>query len=146
MTRDRRRERGMTLIEVLVSSVILSIALIYIVAAFSSATIGAAVAKRGTGFAMVTSAEKTRILGAAYSASATPYAACYATDEPGASPVPSPLVVATPTACGASYEFRADVVPTPQGSPGVYQWTIKVSVLPQPNVVNSPVVVYQGDQ
>jgi type II secretory pathway pseudopilin PulG len=125
--RDRRRaQAGATLIEVLVSVVIMGFALVLVVGTFSSGLLEATLAKRNTAVEAVIQYELDNISGSPWASSPTSYSDCFATENPAA---PSPAVNGS---CDAgTYTLRADVVPSngPSGS-GTQLWTVTVTALP----------------
>ena len=102
--RDRRQaQSGTTLIELLVSVVIMGLALTLIIGTFSTGLLQATLAKRDTSAATVVQYE----LGQAYDASAKSYSDCFDTDGAGSAPARAP---AYQGACqGGRYTLRADV-------------------------------------
>jgi type II secretory pathway pseudopilin PulG len=141
MPKNRRRaQAGTTLIELLVSLVIIGLALVLIVGTFSTGLLNAALAKRNTAVEAVVQSELDRISGSAYDPSATPYSECFATENSTA-----PIVLGTyQGSCpsGQGYTFRADVSGTPK-SASTQQWTVAIVVWPTGDPVGSPISVYK---
>jgi type II secretory pathway pseudopilin PulG len=129
----RRAQSGTTLVELLVSLMIVGIALVLIVGTFSTGLLNAAMAKRNTAVEAVTQYEMERIGASAFSSSApAAYAECFATESP-----------TSPGPCGGSqYTLRADVTWTwDQSSTTVQVWTITISSLPSGTQVGSPISI-----
>jgi type II secretory pathway pseudopilin PulG len=102
--RDRRQaQSGATLVELLVSVVIMGLALTLIIGTFSTGLLQATLAKRNTSAAAVVQYE----IGQAYDASAQSYSDCFDTDGAGSAPWRDPVYQG---ACqGGQYTLRADV-------------------------------------
>ena len=122
--KDRRRaQAGTTLIELLVSLVIVGLALVLVVGTFSTGLLDATLAKRNTAVEAVIQYELDTISAAQFSTSAQSYSECFATESPVA-PSPAPP---SPGSCSSAYALRADVTWAP-GSPGTQTqlWTVSV--------------------
>ncbi len=133
--RDRRKaQAGTTLIELLVSLMIVGLALVLIVGTFSTGLLNATLAKRNTAVDAVVQYEMEKIGASAYSSSAQPYSECFATESP-----------TSPGPCGSSqYTLRADVAWTLKPSSTTVQvWTITISSLPSGAQVGSPISIYK---
>jgi type II secretory pathway pseudopilin PulG len=128
--KDRRRSQaGTTLVELLVSLVIMGMALVLVVGTFSTGLLDATIAKRNTAVEAVVQYEMDKI-GAAAFASPANYSECFATDNTNA-PAPAP--------CPATFTLRADVTWTPRTS-STQLWTVKVVALPAgTQVVGGPI-------
>lgn len=129
--KDRRKaQAGTTLIELLVSLMIVGLALVLIVGTFSTGLLDATLAKRNTAVDAVVQYEMEKIGASAFSNSPASYSECFATET---STNPGP--------CGGpQYTLRADVTFSPY-SPTVQQWTIAIISLPSGTQVGSPVSV-----
>jgi type II secretory pathway pseudopilin PulG len=132
-----RAQAGTTLVELVVSVAILSLALLLLVGAFSSGVIQATLVKRTTASNGVVEFELERIAAAAYSTPPQPYSECFATDT-AASPVP----VGFQAPCPAGSALRADVSEA-DVQPGLQQWTVSVITYPALSPVGAPVSVYK---
>ena len=106
---DRRQaQSGATLVELLVSVVIMGTALALIVGTFSTGVLDAALSKRNTAAAGVVQYELDQVSGGAYDASPSSYSDCFATEDASSPPV---AAASFEGACpgGSSYVLRADV-------------------------------------
>lgn len=144
--KDRRRaQAGTTLIELLVSLMIVGLALVLIVGTFSTGLLDATLAKRNTAVEAVTQYELDKISGSQFDASAESYSECFATE----SSTPPLLLPDYQDPCPSGpYTLRADVLLTQQQSPTRQQlWTIAVSpwpaASPSPLPIGSPVSSYK---
>ena len=121
--KDRRRaQSGATLVELLVSMVILGMALVLVVGTFSTGLLNATLAKRNTAAEAVLQYELDSISAAQYNPSAQPYSDCFATESPG-SPTPAPTYQGT---CDSGYPLRADVSFAAQPGTQTQLWTVAV--------------------
>lgn len=128
----RKAQSGTTLVELLVSLMIVGIALVLIVGTFSAGLLNAAMAKRNTAVEAVTQYEMESIGASAFSSSAPTYSECFATESP-----------TSPGPCGnPQYTLRADVTwAWNQSSTTVQVWTITISSLPSGTQVGSPISI-----
>jgi type II secretory pathway pseudopilin PulG len=145
--KDRRRaQAGATLVELLVSLMIVGLALVLIVGTFSTALLDATLAKRNTAVQAVVQYELDKISGSQFDPSAGSYSECFATES---SATPWHLdVYQDPCPNGQSYTLRVDVLLTPQQSPTRQQlWTISVisltGGLASPPPIGSSVSTYK---
>jgi type II secretory pathway pseudopilin PulG len=138
--RDRRQaQAGATLVELLVSLVIMGLALVLIVGTFSTGLIQATLAKRNTAAVAIVQYEIEQISGGAYSDSAPSYSDCFATEDATSPPTPAPSFQG---ACaGTSYVLRADVAVAPGPSPDSQLWSITVVSLPSAGQVGNVVQI-----
>ena len=119
---DRRRaQSGTTLIEVLVSLTIASLALSLVVGTISTGLLDATLAKRNTATEAVIEYEMEQVSASTFSASPSPYSDCFATEQP-VSPTP-----ATAGSCPNGYTLRADVSCPQPCSISLQTWTIAIS-------------------
>jgi type II secretory pathway pseudopilin PulG len=141
--RNRRQaQSGATLVELLVSVVIMGLALTLIIGTFSTGLLDASIAKRNTAAVAVVQYELDQISGGAYNASAQPYSDCFATED-----AKSPHAPATSfqgPCVGSSYTLRVDV--TCNGGtcvpPNTTQlWSVTVSSWPNVGQVGSTVQI-----
>jgi prepilin-type N-terminal cleavage/methylation domain-containing protein len=136
--RRRRAQAGTTLIELLVSLMIIGLVLVIIVGAFSTGILDATLAKRNTAVTSATEYEVEKIGAAKYTASPAPYSECFAVDTAVA---PSPAVGGS---CPAGTNLRADVTETPvKGQAGVQQWAVQILTYPALGTVGATVSVYK---
>ena len=139
--KDRRRaQAGTTLIELLVSLVIIGFAVTLIVGTFSTGVIDATLAKRNTAAQAVVQYELDKISASAFDPSKGPYSECFATDDPSA---PVSLANYRDPCPSSSYTLRADVARGPDRSPTAQLWTVVISSSPDVAQVGDPVSVYK---
>jgi Tfp pilus assembly protein PilV len=132
-----RTQAGTTLIELLVTAMIIGMAVLLLVGAFSTGVLDATLTKRNTAVNAATEYELEKVGAAPYMTSPTSYSECFAVDE--AAP---PTQVAFGGSCPAGTSLRADVTETDMQS-GVQQWTVLIYTYPSPAVIGSPVSVYK---
>jgi type II secretory pathway pseudopilin PulG len=139
--KDRRRaQAGTTLVELLVSLLIVGLALVLIVGTFSTALLDAAVAKRNTAMQAVAQSELDRISGSPYDPSVTPYSECFATESSTPPTVLGTYLGSCPS--GQGYTFRADVSGTAK-SASTQLWTVAVLAWPTLDPIGSTISVYK---
>ena len=104
--KDRRRaQAGTTLVELLVSLMIVGLALVLVVGTFSTGLLDATVAKRNTAVQAVMQYELDQIGASPFNAAPSPYSDCFATESPT-----SPTSAAFQGPCpSGSFTLRADV-------------------------------------
>ncbi|TMB94892.1 MAG: hypothetical protein E6J40_12915 [Chloroflexi bacterium] len=142
MDPDRRRRRhrqqaGTTLIELLVSTLIIGLVLVLLVGAFSTGVLDTTLAKRNTAVAAAVQYELEKIGAATYSATPAEYSECFAVDNPQ-----RPATVGYGGSCPRSADLRADVTES-EVQAGVQQWTVSIRTYPALGAVGSPVSVYK---
>jgi type II secretory pathway pseudopilin PulG len=140
--KDRRRaQSGTTLVELLVSLVIIGLALVLVVGTLSTGLLDAVLVKRNTAAEAVSQYEMDRISASTYNGSAEAYSDCFATDNPTSPAAAAAWRAPCPT---ADYSLRADVswVALP-GHSGVQVWTITVTTWPSGGQIGNPVSVYK---
>jgi type II secretory pathway pseudopilin PulG len=143
--RDRRQaQAGATLIELLVSVVIMGLALALIVGTFSTGLLDATLAKRNTAAVAVAQYELDQVSGAAYSASAQSYSDCFATEDATAPPKPAASFQGACT--GRSYVLRADVSVAAGPSPNTQLWSVAVSSWPNAAQIGSAVQIIKANR
>jgi len=135
--RRRRAQSGTTLIELLVSLVILGLVVVVLVGSFSTALLDATLAKRDTAVSAADQYELEKIGAATFSAAATPYSECFAVDTAVA-----PTQVGLGGSCPAGTTVRADVSATTP-IPGVQQWAVTVKTYPTLTLIGSTISVYK---
>lgn len=138
--RRRRAQSGTTLIELLVATVIIGVALVLVVGTFSTGVIDSNLAKRDTGAQAAAQYEVDRIDAAQYSANPASYSECFAADGSA-----SPTVVAFKGACPGAARIRADVSVAPVTVNGValQQWTIQIDVWPGATSIGTSLSLYK---
>ena len=132
----RRRQSGTTLVEVLVSLVIASMALALVVGTLSTGLLDATLAKRNAAAQAVLQYELESVSSSPFDPGASPYSDCFATENTS-TPVSANGYMG---ACPSGYTLRADV----SGSPGTVQvWTISISSLPDNSPIGSTLSTYK---
>jgi type II secretory pathway pseudopilin PulG len=138
--RDRRQaQAGATLIELLVSLVIMGLALVLIVGTFSTGLIQATMAKRNTAAVGIVQYELEQVSGGAYNGAPKSYSDCFATEDATSPPTPASTFQGTCT--GNSYVLRADVAVAAGPSPSSQLWSISVVSLPGAGQVGTTVQI-----
>jgi type II secretory pathway pseudopilin PulG len=136
-SRRHRAQSGTTLIELLVSTVIIGVALVLLVGMFSTGVIDSNLSKRQTEAQAATQYEEERIGAMPYAANPASYSECFASDGSA-----NPGVVGYLGSCSGSAKIRADV--SARQLPGsLQQWTIQIRTWPAPAPVGTPVSVYK---
>jgi Tfp pilus assembly protein PilV len=137
-SRRHRAQAGTTLIELLVSTVIIGLALVLLVGMFSTGVIDSNLAKRETGAQAAGQYEIEKI--DAKQANPNGYSECFASD--GSS---GPTMVGYGGNCPPSARIRADVSAAPVQLNGVNleQWTIQVNTWPAPAPIGSRLSIYK---
>jgi len=146
--KDRRRaQSGATLVELLVSLVIASLALALIVGTLSTGLLDSVLAKRNTAADGVLQYEKEAVNASAFTITPSPYSDCFATE---AATAPTPAPAGYQTACpGGPFTLRADVTYSWLGSPpapsanSVQVWTISMVTWPAGSSIGQPLSVYK---
>jgi type II secretory pathway pseudopilin PulG len=138
--RDRRQaQAGATLIELLVSLVIIGLALVLIMGTFSTGLIDSMLAKRNTAAGAIVQYELDQISGGVYNGSARSYSDCFATDD--ASSPPTTLASFQGACPTSSYVLRADVTVAAGPSPNSQLWSITITTWPSPGQVGNAVQI-----
>jgi Tfp pilus assembly protein PilV len=130
--RRRRAQAGTTLVELLVATVIMGLALVIIVGLFASGVIDSTLSKRDVSAEAATQYEMDKIAAAPYSASASGYSDCFGTDGS-----------VSAGSCATASGVKADVT-VAQVSNGLQQWTITVSIWPAATRIGKPIAVYKA--
>ncbi len=142
--KDRRRaQSGATLVELLVSLVIASLALALVVGTLSTGLLDSTLAKRNTAAQAVLQYEMEAISASTFDASAEPYSDCFATESP-TSPKAAPGGFQAACPSGA-YTLRADVGWQWLASPpsAVQVWTVNVTSWPSDAALGSKISLYK---
>lgn len=128
--KDRHRaQAGTTLVELLVSLMIMGLALVLIVGTISTGLLDAALSKRNTAAEAVIQYELNKIAGAPFSLTPSGYQECFATESP-ATPAPAP--------CSSDFTLRADVTVETGSTPTRQKWTVTIVSLTNGAQVGSP--------
>jgi prepilin-type N-terminal cleavage/methylation domain-containing protein len=131
-----RAQAGTTLIELLVATVIIGVALVLLVGLFSTGAIDSRLAAHYTAAEAAVSYEIEKIGAMQYSTSPSGYSECFASDGTG------PTVVSYQGSCSGAAGLRADVSPSqPQDSPQT--WTIQINSWPAPAPIGTAVSIYK---
>jgi Tfp pilus assembly protein PilE len=138
--RRSRAQAGTTLIELLVSTMIIGIALLMLVGAFSTGLLDATLTKRNTAVNAVVEYELEKLGAATYVSSPGPYSECFAVDSAAA-----PQQVSFAGSCPAGTDLRADVTEADVQA-GVQQWAVQVVTYPALGAVGAAVSTYKADR
>lgn len=140
LSRRQRRHRaqaGTTLVELLVSVMIIGIAVLLLVGSFSTGLLDATLTKRNTAAQAAVEYELEKVGAAVFSATPVPYSECFAVDTSA-----SPAQVAYEASCQSGTNLRADVTETDVQA-GVQQWAVQVRTYPALGALGTPVSVYK---
>jgi len=144
MARRSRRhvngQAGTTLIELLVATAIIGLAVLLLVGAFSTALLDATLTKRNTAVTAATEYELEKIGAASFQSAASAYSECFAVDSAS-----QPVQVGLGGACPAGMSLRADVTERDVQA-GVQMWTVQLNVYPASSPVGTPVSIYKVDR
>ena len=139
--RRHRAQAGTTLIELLVSVMIMGIAVLLLVGAFSTGLLDATLTKRNTAVNAASEYELEKIGAAKYTTAPGPYSDCFAVDT-AATPTP-----AVGGVCPAGTNLRADVTEGDvTGQSGVQGWAVQILTYPSLDAVGATVSVYKVDR
>jgi len=141
--KDRRRaQSGATLVELLVSLVIASLALALIVGTLSTGLLDSTIAKRNTASQAVLQYEMESVSASAFNASAQPYSDCFATESPTRPAAARGYQGACPN---GPYTLRADLTWQwlPSAPTTVQVWTVAVSAWPSGATFGSSVSIFK---
>lgn len=137
--KDRRRaQSGTTLVELLVSLVVIGLALTLIVGIFSTALLDATIAKRNTAAQAVAQYELDKIHASAFDPSPQPYSECFATESPD---TPQILGDFQDPCTDNTFSLRADVTWTTASSSNVQIWSVSIVSWPDTAPVGDPISV-----
>ena len=139
--RRRRAQAGTTLVELVVSIGIISLALLLLVGAFSTGLLDATLVKRNTAADAAIEFELERIQGSTFSASPGPYSECFAVDTAAA-----PSLVGYQGACPSGTNLRLDVTENDVQAGVVQQWTVVVKTYPALATIGAALSVYKIDR
>ena len=132
-----RAQAGTTLIELLVSTLIIGLAVVLLVGLFSSGVVDSKLASRDAAAQAATEYELDSIGAMQFSANPTSYSECFPSD--GSS---SPSVVAYLGSCPGQARIRADVNPSTL-QPNLQQWTVTIDSWPSASQIGRPVSTYK---
>jgi type II secretory pathway pseudopilin PulG len=134
-SKRHRAQAGTTLIELLVSVLIMGTALVILVGLFSTGVVDSSLAKQDAAAQAAIEYEMEKIGAAQYNPSPAGYSECFASDGSFA-----PAVEAFGASCPAQARIRADVAPS-QIQAALQRWTIQVKTWPAPVSIGKPVSV-----
>jgi type II secretory pathway pseudopilin PulG len=138
--KDRRRaQAGTTLVELLVSMMIVGLALVLVVGTFSTGLLDATLAKRNASVQAVTQFELDRIGASPFSPTPSSYSECFATESP-TSPFSPGYLSPCPS---VSFALRADVTWAPGPTSTSQIWTITVMTWPDAGTIGTPLSTYK---
>lgn len=135
--RRRKAQAGTTLIELLVSMVIIGLVVTLLLGAFSTGLLDATLVKRNTAVTAAQEYELQKIGHSQFSDSPTAFSECFAVDSATA-----PTQVAMGGSCPAGTSLRADVSPS-NAQAGVQVWAVQMRAYPSLGAVGSPVSIYK---
>ena len=138
-SKRHRAQAGTTLIELLVATLIMGLALVMLVGLFSTGVIDSTLARRDTAAQAATEYEMEKVGAKTYNDKAVGYSECFGSD--GTS---SPSEVAYGGSCPAVARIRADVSPSLlAGIVQGQQWTIVINTWPTSSPIGKPVSFYR---
>ncbi len=140
MQRRQRAQAGTTLIELLVSTMIIGLAVLLLVGAFSTGLLDATLTKRNTAVSAAIEYALEKIGAADFTNTPTPNSECFAVDNSAA-----PTQVSLGGACPAGTSLRADVTEH-DAQAGVQDWTVQIKTYPSLGAVGTAVSVYKVDR
>lgn len=141
--RDRREaQSGATLVELLVSVVIMGLALTLIVGTFSTGLLDATLAKRNTAAVAVAQYELDQISGSPYDQTPLPYSECFATENASSPPTPANGGVCP----NSSYTLRVDLTVAAGPNPNTQTWSLTVRSLPSGAKIGGTVNVVKDNR
>lgn len=135
--RRHRAQAGTTLIELLVSVMIIGLAVVILVGAFSTAVVDSTLSKQYSAVGAAQEYELEKIGASAFSGAPSAYSECFAVDADV-----SPTEVGLGGSCASGTNLRADVTES-DVPPGVQQWTVRLVTYPSVVAVGSTVSVYK---
>ncbi len=135
--RRHRAQAGTTLIELLVSVMIIGLVVVVLVGAFSTALLDATLTKRNTAVSATQVYEIEKIQASVFSGTPSQYSECFAVDTAA-----TPTQVVVGGSCPAGTNLRADVTES-DVRPGVQQWAVQVVTYPSLGGVGSTLFVYK---
>ena len=133
-----RSQAGTTLIELLVSVAIMSLALVLLVGAFSTGLVDSTVIKRTTTADAAVKFELERIQAAAFDSTPSSYSECFSDDTAAA-----PSSVGYQAGCPAGTSIRLDVTETDVQTGALQDWTVRVVTYPGLAGIGTAVSVYK---
>jgi type II secretory pathway pseudopilin PulG len=135
--RRRRAQAGTTLIELLVSTIIIGVAVLLLVGSISTGLLDATLTKRNTAVNAAIEYELEKVGAANYTASPLPYSECFAVDSSAV-----PTQVGFGGTCPAGTNLRADITETDVPA-GAQSWAVQIRNYPSLAALGAPVSVYK---
>jgi type II secretory pathway pseudopilin PulG len=145
MQRRRRAQAGTTLVELLVSLMIVGLAVSLVVGTFSTASLNATLAKRNTAVQAVVQYELDKISGNPFIDPPTGYSECFPTEVSDATepPLLPEMHSNLGDACTSrSFTIRADVTVN-RISTTRQLWTVSIASWPEAAQISKPISVYK---
>jgi type II secretory pathway pseudopilin PulG len=129
------------MVELLVSTTIIGLALSLMTGSFSSALIGSHIARNTTAAEVIIQSELDQVRARTYDASAVSFSECFSTSGGEA-----PATGGFPGSCSASDLYRADVARLADPQPNVQRWSVTVQTWPQPRPIVPAVDVFKDNR
>ena len=145
-SRRRRAQAGTTLVELLVATVIMGLALVLIIGLFSTGAVDSVLASRDGAAQAATEYELDQIAAAQFATTPPSYSDCFASVGDTA-----PVGVAYQGGCPGTAKVRADVSAAQvacnsQTSQTCQRWTIVLNSWPAGAPIGKPVSTYKASQ
>ena len=134
----RRAQSGTTLVELLVSLVIIGVALSLIIGTLSSGLLQAVLVKRNVGIQAATQFEMEKVQSSPFDPQALPFSDCFAADNT-ATPTPANAFQGS---CPSGYTLRVDVSCQQPGG-NLQLWQIVTIPQPGSTPVGAPISLYK---
>ena len=136
----RRTQAGATLVELLVSLMIVGLALVLVVGTFSTGLLDATLTKRNTAVQAVMQYELGRVSASQFASAPSRYSECFATESPT-----SPTLLASfgGSCLGGSFTLRADVTVAAGPTVTSQLWTVTIRAWPDLSSIGSPLSTYK---
>jgi Tfp pilus assembly protein PilV len=132
--RRRRAQAGTTLVELLVATVIMGLALVIIVGLFATGVVDSTLSKRDVSAQAATQYELDKIASAPFDPGASGWSNCFGTDG-----------TVSAGSCSTASGVKADVSVV-QVSSVLQQWTITVSAWPAATQIGKPIAVLKANR
>lgn len=144
MQRRRRAQAGTTLVELLVSLMIVGLAVSLVVGTFSTASLNATLAKRNTAVQAVVQHELDKISGAPFTDSPQAYSECFTTEvsDPTEPPLLPEMHNLGDACTSLSFTIRADVTVN-RISTTRQLWTVSTASWPEAAQIGKSISVYK---
>ena len=140
----RQAQSGATLVELLVSVVIMGMALTLIIGTLSTGLLQSTLAKRDTAATAVVTYELSQVSGAQYGSLPPQYSDCFATENAASAPAPA---LSYQGGCpDSTYTLRVDVSSVPGPRPNTQLWSITVASWPSVTPIGQQVQVLKSNR